>query len=90
MLPNGCKLAINQKRDNDITIWFSNTFNVVKMVDINAELYNYVTIKLLLFLIFINDIPTKLECNLKIFADTLLFFLLFVTQMKARKNLAET
>ena len=44
----------------------------------------------LLFLIFINDIPANLECNLKIFADDTSLFLLFVTQMKARQNLAET
>ena len=42
----------------------------------------------LLFLIFINNIPSNLECNVKIFADGT--FLLPVTQIKAWQNLAET
>ena len=44
----------------------------------------------LLFLIFINDIPANLECNVKIFADDTFIFFWSVTQMKARQNLAET
>ena len=44
----------------------------------------------LLFLIFINDIPANLECNVKIFADDTSLFFWYVTQMKAQQNLAET
>ena len=45
---------------------------------------------LLLFRIFISDIPAKFECKGRSSLMTLPFFLLSVTQMKVRQNLAET
>ena len=44
----------------------------------------------LLFLIFINDIPANLEITSRFLLMKLLFFLWYVTEMKARQNLAET
>ena len=46
--------------------------------------------RLLLFLIFINDAPAKLEYDEIFTDDTSLFFFWYVTQMKARQNLTET
>ena len=41
-------------------------------------------------LFHIYDIPANLECNVKFFADGTSIFSLYLTQIKIRRNLAET
>ena len=47
-------------------------------------------LRLLLFLIFINDIPSDLECNVKIFADDISLFSLVRDPNESSANLVET